>query len=466
MTGRGGSGLPPADSVVEEALAASRAAGCVVIVEDISDANVRFALNTTTTNGVRRDRRVTVVSFVDQPAGVSAGVASASGPVEIAGLVAAAESDAGSSEPAEDASPLEPTGCDDLFAEPPATTDLGVFAGILEDLRPAFGAARAEKRVLAGFAIHELRTTYLGTSAGGRRRHVQPTGAFELVARTADGAASTWAGVGTPDFSDVSLADLDDRLRSRLGWAQRKVDLGPGRYEVILPPDAVADLVLEMDFAASGREAEDGGTVYSAPGGRTRLGERLTAAPFEMWSDPAAAGLECTPFVVAGSSGADTSVFDNGLPIPPAHWITKGALNRLRYHRAGARRAGASFAPPADNLLLALPGSEGSLDDLIAHTSRGLLLTCLWYIREVDRSTLLLTGLTRDGVYLVEGGEVVGAVNNFRFNESPLDALGRTIEASRSERALSREWHEWANRTAMPGLRVADFNMSSVSPAS
>jgi predicted Zn-dependent protease len=185
-----------------------------------------------------------------------------------------------------------------------------------------------------------------------------------------------------------------------------------------------------------------------------------------MWSDPAAAGLECTPFVVAGSSGADTSVFDNGLPIPPAHWISGGALNRLRYHRAGARRGGAAFAPPADNLLLALPGATGSLDDLVAHTERGLLLTCLWYIREVDRSTLLLTGLTRDGVYLVDGGEVVGAVNNFRFNESPIDALGRTIEASRSERALSREWHEWANRTAMPGLRVADFNMSSVSPAS
>jgi predicted Zn-dependent protease len=89
----------------------------------------------------------------------------------------------------------------------------------------------------------------------------------------------------------------------------------------------------------------------------------------------------------------------------------------------------------------------------------------LWYIREVDPVTLLLTGLTRDGVYLVEHGEVVGAVNNFRFNESPLDVLARTTEAGSSVRALSREWGEWMNRTAMPALRVADFNMSSVSPA-
>jgi predicted Zn-dependent protease len=466
MTARAASGLPAAPQVVEEALAASRATASVVIVEEVSDANVRFANNTTTTNGVRRDRRVAVVSFADSPSGMRAGVAAASAPSDVAGLVAASESAAADSEPAADASPLEPAGSDPAFEAPPETTDLGVFAALLDDLGPAFAAARAEQRVLAGFATHEMRTTYLGSSAGGRLRHVQPTGALELVARTADGSASSWAGIGTPDFAEVSLAALDEELQRRLGWAERRLELGPGRYEVILPPDAVADLMLELDFAASGREAEDGGTVYSAGPGRTRVGERLTKLPFAMWSDPAAAGLECAPFVVAASSSVDTSVFDNGLPIGAVHWMKDGALSRLRYHRAGARRSAVTFQPAADNLLLTLPGAAGSLDELVAHTGRGLLLTCLWYIREVDRSTLLLTGLTRDGVYLVEGGEVVGAVNNFRFNESPLDALGRTIEASRTDRALSREWHEWANRTAMPGLRIAEFNMSSVSPAS
>ena len=108
---------------------------------------------------------------------------------------------------------------------------------------------------------------------------------------------------------------------------------------------------------------------------------------------------------------------------------------------------------------------DSGLDDLVARTERGLLLTCLWYIRHVDPATLLVTGLTRDGVYLVEGGEVVGAVNNFRFNESPVDMLARSTEAGRTERALSREWGEGFSRTAMPALRVPEFNMSSVSPA-
>jgi predicted Zn-dependent protease len=103
---------------------------------------------------------------------------------------------------------------------------------------------------------------------------------------------------------------------------------------------------------------------------------------------------------------------------------------------------------------------------MVAATDRGLLLTTLWYIREVDPQTLLLTGLTRDGVFLVEGGEVTGAVNNFRFNESPVDLLGRVTEAGRTERTLPREWNDWFTRAAMPALRVPDFHMSSVSPAS
>jgi len=460
------SGLPNADEVVERALSASRADGCVVIVEDVADANVRFANNTTTTNGVRRDRRITVVAIYGKGEEARAGVFSVSGSTDPGEIVAAAELDAKSSSVAEDASPLEEAGVDADFADQPGSTDLSVFSPVLTDLGPAFSRALADGRVLSGFAIHEVRTTYLGTSTGTRRRHVQPTGSIELVERSADGSASTWAGVGTSDFADVSLAAMDERLIGRLGWAKRKIELDAGRYEVIMPPDAVADLVLEIDFAASGREAEDGGSVFSAPEGRTRIGERLTELPFDLFGDPFAPGLESAPFVVASSSGPDSSVFDNGLPIDKVTWLKDGTLSRLRYHRAGARRSKTGFTPSPDNLVLSLHGADRGLDELVANTERGLLLTCLWYIREVDRSNLLLTGLTRDGVYLVENGEVVGAVNNFRFNESPLDLLAKTTEVGRTERALSREWHEWANRTAMPALRVADFNMSSVSPAS
>jgi predicted Zn-dependent protease len=168
---------------------------------------------------------------------------------------------------------------------------------------------------------------------------------------------------------------------------------------------------------------------------------------------------------VTSVSGQDVSVFDNGLRIGRNEWISDGRLSRLQYHRAAAARSGVEPATFADNLTLELPGATSSLEDLVRGTERGLLLTCLWYIREVDPATLLLTGLTRDGVYLVEHGEIVGSVNNFRFNESPVDLLSKTIEAGRTERALSREWNEWLNRTTMPPLRVAEFNMSSVSPA-
>jgi predicted Zn-dependent protease len=216
--------------------------------------------------------------------------------------------------------------------------------------------------------------------------------------------------------------------------------------------------------ALSGRDAEDGRSVFSGPRG-TRVGDVLSSLPFRLRSDPALPGLECAPFVVATASGTDVSVFDNGLPVPATAWIDDGRLRALEYHRAAAARSGTVATPPGDNLVLELPGATDGLDDLIGRTQRGLLVTCLWYIREVDPVTLLVTGLTRDGVYLVEGGEVVGAVNNFRFNESPIDVLARTTEAGATVRALSREWGEWQSRTAMPALRVADFNMSSVSPA-
>ena len=262
------------------------------------------------------------------------------------------------------------------------------------------------------------------------------------------------------------MPELEEQVARRLDWASRTVDLPAGRYETILPPAAVADMMVALIGAASGREAEDGHSVFSAPEGGTRVGQQLSALPFELTSDPQAPGLECVPFVCTGASGADVSVFDNGLGLSATRWIEQGRLARLRYHRAGAARVGVPVSPPVDNLALTLPGAAGTTEDLVARTERGLLLTCLWYIREVDPATLLLTGLTRDGVYLVEDGRVVGAVNNFRFNESPVDLLARAREAGATGRTLGREFGEWANRAAMPPLRIPDFNMSSVSQAS
>jgi predicted Zn-dependent protease len=178
-----------------------------------------------------------------------------------------------------------------------------------------------------------------------------------------------------------------------------------------------------------------------------------------------AEGLPCAPFVVAEASGASQSVFDNGLATGETDWIRDGELRALIQTRHSAALTGQPTTPAIDNLMIASADATRGLDEMIAATDRGLLLTCLWYIREVDPQNLLLTGLTRDGVYLVEGGEIVAEVNNFRFNESPVDLLGRLTEVGRTERTLAREFGDYFTRTAMPTWRVGDFNMSSVSQA-
>ena len=450
-------------SQVAERVLRSAGGPCVAIVEESHEVDVRFANNTITTDGVRADRRVTAI--LAEPAGVPggpgrAGVARRSGEVDVDELVAEADAAAGT---ADDAAPLVVGDADADFDAAPALTGLDRLSPVVRSLAAAFSRARDARTVLSGFAEHSVTTTYLASSTGLRRRYVQPAGALQLVGRR-DGA-SAWAGVGSADFVDVELEPLEEQVRRGLGWSARHVEVAPGRHEVLLPPGAVADLMIFLVDAASGRESEEGRTVFSKAGGATRVGEPLTPLGFDLWSDPEERGLECAPFLTTSVSSADVSVFDNGLPLRRTDWLRAGRLERLRYHRAGAERSGTAAAAPAGNLSLALPGAAGTLEDLIAATERGLLLTCLWYIREVDPKTLLLTGLTRDGVYVVEDGEVVAATSNFRFNESPLDVLARSTHATSTARCYAREGGSWMNRTAMPALRVPDWNMSTVSQA-
>ena len=452
--------------IVERALALSEADGCVVIADEESSANLRWAGNALTTNGVTRGRTLTVIATVDGGKGTASGVVSRSAVTaeELEPLVRAAEAAAREAEPAEDAQPLvagrAPSAA---FTDAPGETSPEVFAAFAPALGETFATARAGGRELYGFAFHSVTSTYLGTSAGLRLRHDQPSGTLELNAKSPDRTRSAWAGASSPDFSDVDPLALDADLARRLAWAGRRVELPAGRYETLLPPTAVADLLIYQLWSSGARDAAEGRTVFSRPGGGTRLGERLSPLPLTLRSDPAEPGLESAPFVIAHSSGDDASVFDNGLPVEPVDWVREGTLNRLQTTRHTAGLTGLPVAPGVDNLTLT-GGGDTSLEAMVADTGRGLLLTCLWYIREVDPATLLLTGLTRDGVYLVENGEVTGAVNNFRFNESPVGLLSRATEAGRTERTLPREWSDYFSRAAAPPLRIPDFNMSSVSP--
>lgn len=460
-----------AQEVVEAGLGAaskSGADGCVVLVHEGSHADVRFALNTTTTNGVHRARKVSVVVIARDAVATAtrAGVVGTDGVTE---MVTDALADARQSPAAEDAFALVDAADGGLgrrsFDQGPEETDASALDGVLSSLSGAFERARARDAVLAGFAEIDVDTLYLGSSTGLRLSHAQSTAAVNLVGRTADGSGSAW--VGVPSI-DPSLEAMEQEIWRRLDWGKKQVALDAGRYEVILPPSGVGDIMTTIDYdALGGQDAEDGRTVFSKEGGGTRLGEAISALPFTLYGDPDERGAECLPFVAAGASSSEVSVFDNGLPCPRTDWLRDGVLARLRYHRAGAAKSKTTMAPYIDNLILRCGDHDGgSVDDMVARTERGLLLTCLWYIRTVDPATLLMTGLTRDGVYVIENGKVVGAANNFRFNESPVDLLVRATEVGTPVRSLGREFGEYLNRTIMPPLRIPDFNMSTVSQAS
>ncbi|GAA3447302.1 peptidase [Planomonospora venezuelensis] len=456
------SGMTPQE-MIEKALELSTADDTVVIVDEGSSANLRFAGNTLTTNGVARSSQLTVISIVGRGVGVVSRAAVR--PDQLADIVAAADHAAEDAQPSEDARPLVPGTVSADWDVPAEPTAIGVFGSFAPALGEAFAAAEAGGRRLYGFAEHIVTTTFVGTSTGARLRHTQPTGRLELNAKSPDMKRSAWTGVATRDFTDVDVTALDASLARRLEWAKNRIDLPAGRYETLLPPSAVADLMIYMYWTAGARDALEGRTVFSKPGGGTRVGERLSSVPLRLYSDPAAAGIASAPFVVAHASSRQSSVFDNGLPLAPTDWIADGTLARLVQTRHSAELTALPATPAIDNLVMEGPDGGRSLEEMIASTERGLLLTCLWYIREVDPQTLLLTGLTRDGVYLVENGEVVGEVNNFRFNESPVDLLGRVTEVGAGEQTLPREWNDYFTRTVMPAVRVPDFNMSTVSQA-
>jgi len=457
-----GNGRP--QGLVEHALETSTSEHCLVIVNDSTSANLRWANNTLTTNGVMHSIDVTVIAF--QGAGNASVSGTAASPEQVTALVESADHAAGLADAAEDRAELVVGDAAPDWDEPSGETSIQVFDRFAAELGEAFKQADAEKRILYGFVSHEVSTTYLGSSTGLRLRHVQPTGHYGCTGKNAELTNSAWVGGATRDFADVDAAQMAADLTTRLGWGERRIDLPAGRYDTVLSPTCVADMVAYAYFEMSARNADDGRTVFSRPGGGTRIGEELVDEGVRLYSDPSYPGRECAPFVITSGSSDRSSVYDNGLATGATDWIKDGRLTSLIQTRHHAEATGALATPGVDNLILDIGSGVGTEADLVAGVEDGLLLTCLWYIREVDPQTLLLTGLTRDGVYRVEGGEITGAVNNFRFNESPIDLLRRYTHASETVPSFSREWGEdFFSRTATPVLRIPDFNMSSVSQA-
>ncbi len=451
--------------IVERGLAELGTDRGTVLVEHTTTANLRWANSTLTTNGVAAHQVVHVVAHPDVDGG--AGVGTATGDVrsatDLGDLVRAARAIAAASGPAEDAAapiPARPASADwDSSAASTAPEELAPVGRLLGDVLPEPDVAHY------GYAEHTVTSAFLGTSSGLRLRHDQPAARFELCGKDASRTRSAWAGRSGRSFRDLDLAGAVDEVHDGLAAQAVRIPVEPGRHPVILSPSAAADLLVYLLWSASALDAAQGRSAFSRPGGGTKVGQRLSPVPVWLRSDPWAPGIECPDHVSSTVSSASTSAFDAGLALRATDWIHEGTLRSLVATRHSAEVAGVGTTPFVDNLLAGVDGRGGTLADVAARVGDGLLVTCLWYIREVDPQNLLLTGLTRDGVYVVRGGEVVGAAGNFRFNESPLGMLERIIDAGSPVDCLPREWADWFTRARVAPMAVAAFNLSTASEA-
>lgn len=457
------------EDLVDAALEAGAAADDVVVVVRRDDAtNLRWAANQLTTTGTTSTMSVGVVVVRDLDRGRAYGGLTRQ-VQDVAGvrrLVADAAAAAARAEAAEDAAPLVAGPVSPAFGEEPDEASPERLAGTARDLGELFARSEAEGREMFGFAEHTTTTTWTATSAGTRHRAVEPYGTVELNGKSHDRTRSAWAGTGSREPADVDVPALAAEVVQGLDWQASRVDVAPGRHRVVLTPSATADVLGSWLFGADARTAADGRGVFARPGGGTRLGERLTDVPLTVRDDPAHPVLGTSDVVSATSTDAFSSVFDTGLAVPGTRYLDAGVLGGLVSSRHTAALAGVPVAPWAGNLLVDLDGGAGSTADLVAGMGDGLLVTCLWYVRTVDEQTMLVTGLTRDGVYVVRGGEVVGATSNFRFNDSPAAMLGRVRGAGAPQVCLPRELGDYLPRAQAPALLVDGFHLSSVSEAS
>ena len=455
-----------AQDLIEKITSTATCDDCIVVVRDKTQANLRWAGSTLTTNGVIQERSVTVIAFVSVDGGMASGGVTRTDVslADVPALLEAAVASAKAAGPADDYAPLATNVSIGNWSAEHVPTGPDVFTKFAPALGDMFSRSVADKIELFGYSEHTNETTCVGSKGGLRLRKDSPVGRVEMPGKSHDRSRSTWAGVETHDFTDVSVADIDAQIRERLNWQGTKVDLPAGKYDTIFPSGSVADIFTYMMWVSTARDAHEGQSVFSKKGGGTRIGEKLANVSLQFFSDPDFKQLPFSNFVATAVSSPFSSVFDNGQSIKRVDWLKDGVLQSLVQTRASAQLTNLDFTPLGENLVMSVDGASGSLEDMVKKVDNGLLLTTLWYIRMVDPNSLLLTGLTRDGVYHVKGGEVVGATNNFRWNDSPVSALSRIAHAGTSEWTQPREWAGDMTSMSMPPLVIKDFNMSTVSP--
>lgn len=309
--------------------------------------------------------------------------------------------------------------------------------------------AVAERRgvVGSGFVETESVETLVATSEGLRASRRATRASLTTTARTVDGTGSGWAGADSHLVRELDATKLAETACAKALASRSPTPLAPGRYTVVLEPAAVAELLSFLVASLDARSADEGRSFFTKAGAGTRVGERLFAPAIHLTSDPASDLTPSSPFD------------DEGLPLRRTAWIEGGVLRQLAYSRYWAQKRG--VAPTGSHARVLLRGGDAaSTDALVAQVKRGLLVTRLWYTRWVDPQAILITGLTRDGLFLIEHGKVTRPVSNFRFNESPVTMLARCTGLTRE---TFRAPHEGGLR--VPALACEGFHMASVSQA-
>jgi len=433
-------------NIIDKVVGYSKLPGCEVYVQWTEDDFIRFANNGITTSGYRITQQVSITSTTADKRSGNAGVSELTDEALKAGVQQAEQLAAISRPDPEDVPPLPAqkypslNNFDDFTAN--ARGDV-----LIPHVKVVIETALKNKLIAAGFIQRSANAVGVGNKAGLFGYHTYTDSSLTHTMRTEGGTSSGWA-----SQSSVSAKDLNGQTEAEVaaqkclrGVNRKKLD--PGKYTVIMEPAAVGDLIGWLGFSFGARSAEQGQSWLSKKGGGTHLGEKLFPEHISLRNNPFHPKLAATPWA------------SSLLPNEKMAWIDKGVVANLYYDRFWAGKANKKPTPAPSNL--ELDGQDNSLADLIKSVDRGLLITRLWYIRVVQPQTFQLTGLSRDGVFLVENGKVTDPVTNFRWNESPAEVLQRTTKLTRPERVTGDE----TGSQMAPALITTDFNFASVSDA-
>ncbi|HXB35830.1 MAG TPA: TldD/PmbA family protein [Puia sp.] len=271
---------------------------------------------------------------------------------------------------------------------------------------------------------------------------------FSITTRNEEGTGSGYAARGYNDVTKLDTLSATKIATTKATGSVGARAIEPGKYTVILEPVAVAYLLESMFFGLDARTADEGRSFMSKPGGGNRLGDQLMDPKVNIYTDPFNPDLPSSTWNREGQ------------PIMKRSWIEGGVVKNLSYSRYWAQKKGVDAVPGPSNVIMT--GGTATLEEMIKSTEKGILVSRLWYIRMVDPQTLLLTGLTRDGTFYIENGEVKFPVKNFRFNESPVIMLNNVEALGKPERTISVESYR---SYLVPPIKARDFTFSSLSDA-